>query len=73
MVCHVDGEGKFSGAVADVLGPEAAKEVEGKEVLSDGSKAVVDILRRLNRLIKVKRIKHRYPYDWKTDKPVIVT
>ncbi|XP_006463993.1 hypothetical protein AGABI2DRAFT_187407 [Agaricus bisporus var. bisporus H97] len=73
MICHVDGEGKFSHDVANVLGFEAAKDVEGKEVLGDGSKAIVNILKRLNRLVKIKRIKHRYPYDWKTDKPIIVT
>lgn len=73
MICHVDGEGKFSRSVIDVLGFEAAKEVQDKEVISDGSKSIVDILKRLNRLVKIKRIKHRYPYDWKTDKPIIVT
>ncbi|KAF9447135.1 isoleucyl-tRNA synthetase [Macrolepiota fuliginosa MF-IS2] len=73
IVCHVDGEGKFSSDVADVLGSEVAKQVEGKEVLEDGSKGVVDILKRLDRLVKIKRIKHRYPYDWKTNKPIIVT
>jgi isoleucyl-tRNA synthetase len=73
MVCHVDGEGKFSCGVTDVLGFDAAKVVQGKEVLIDGSKCVVDILKQLGRLVKIKRIKHRYPYDWKTDKPIIVT
>ncbi len=73
MVCHVDGEGKFSSGVADVLGSDIAKGVEGKEVLGDGSKAIVDVLKRLDRLVKLKRVKHRYPYDWKTDQPIIVT
>lgn len=73
MVCHVDEEGKFSNGVTDVLGLDTSMEVEGKEVLGDGSKAIVDVLKRLDRLVKLKRIKHRYPYDWKTDKPIIVT
>lgn len=73
MICHVDGEGKFSGGVTDILGSEVAREIEGKEVLGDGSRGVVKVLKRLDRLVKIKRIKHRYPYDWKTDKPIIVT
>lgn len=45
----------------------------GKEVLGDGGKAIVGLLKDLGVLKKVQRIKHRYPYDWKTDKPIIVT
>ncbi|KXN89152.1 Isoleucine--tRNA ligase [Leucoagaricus sp. SymC.cos] len=73
VICHVDEEGKFTGGVIDVLGHDPATAVQGKEVLGDGSKAIVDILRTMGRLVKIQRIKHRYPYDWKTDKPIIVT
>ncbi|KAF5350978.1 hypothetical protein D9756_008391 [Leucocoprinus leucothites] len=73
MVCHVDGEGRFTDGVVNVLGKDVATSVQGKEVLNDGSKAIVDVLRSLGRLVKIQRIKHRYPYDWKTDKPIIVT
>ena len=34
---------------------------------------MVGLLKDMNRLVKIERFKHRYPYDWKTDKPVIVT
>lgn len=73
MICHVDGAGNFGAAVADVLGDEWAQSVVGKPVLGDGSRAIVDILKSLDVLVKIQRFKHRYPYDWKTDKPVIVT
>ncbi|KAG6831067.1 hypothetical protein H0H92_012990 [Tricholoma furcatifolium] len=72
MVCHVDGEGKFNSEVADVVG-DLAHTLVGKEVLSDGSRAIVELLKKVDALVKVQRIKHRYPYDWKTDKPIIVT
>ena len=45
----------------------------GREVLDEGGKAMVSLLKELGVLRKIQRIKHRYPYDWKTDKPVIVT
>ncbi|KAG6885563.1 hypothetical protein C0993_012806 [Termitomyces sp. T159_Od127] len=72
MICHVDGEGKFTKEVADVVGESAATLI-GKEVLSDGSRSIVELLKQVGALVKVQRIKHRYPYDWKTDKPIIVT
>jgi isoleucyl-tRNA synthetase len=75
MICHVDGAGKFTSTIADVMGTEAAKELIGKEVLKAGGKAMIELLRAMgnNVLMGVEKIKHRYPYDWKTDEPVIVT
>ena len=72
MLCHVDSEGRFTAEVADIVG-DASAGLIGKEVLSNGSKAVVDLLRNVGALLKVQRVKHRYPYDWKTNKPIIVT
>ncbi|KAG6887858.1 hypothetical protein C0992_010462 [Termitomyces sp. T32_za158] len=72
MVCHVDNEGKFTKEVADVVG-ESAATLTGKEVLNDGSRSIVELLKQVGALLKIQRIKHRYPYDWKTDKPIIVT
>lgn len=72
MVCHVDGEGKFNAEVTNIVG-DAAASLIGQDVLSDGSRAVVDLLRNAGSLVKVQRIKHRYPYDWKTNEPIIVT
>ncbi|KAJ8083181.1 isoleucine-tRNA ligase [Marasmius tenuissimus] len=71
--CHVDGAGAFSPEVAKVVGEEASKTLIGQPVLEGGSKAVVDLLKQMGALVKVQRFKHRYPYDWKTDKPIIVT
>lgn len=74
MLCHVDGEGKFSQCVTDVVPPELGGDaLVGLEVLKGGSKAIVKILEGCGALLAVERIKHKYPYDWKTNEPVIVT
>jgi len=72
IVCHVDG-GLFASEVAHVVGKDAAKVLVGQPVLDGGSRSVVGLLKDMNRLVKIERFKHRYPYDWKTDKPIIVT
>ena len=73
IICHVDGEGNFSNKVQDVVGEELAKELVGKAVLDEGSRHIVQLLGQVGALLKIKRIKHKYPYDWRTKKPVIVT
>ncbi|KAL0958174.1 hypothetical protein HGRIS_000337 [Hohenbuehelia grisea] len=73
LVCHVDAQGRFTADVANVVGESAASTIVGKEVLNEGSRAVVKILKGVGSLLKVERYKHRYPYDWKTDQPIIVT
>ena len=47
------------------------------EVLYKGGRDMVRLLRELKggvegRLVKEEKVKHRYPYDWKTGKPIIV-
>ena len=73
IVCHVNDKGQFSTEVADVVGPEHASRLVGKSVLGDGNKEMVLLLKELGKVLKVERIKHRYPYDWKTNEPIIVT
>ena len=73
IVCHVGDGGLFTSEVAHVVGKEIAKTLIGQPVLDGGSRSVVGFLKDMKRLIKIERFKHRYPYDWKTDKPVIVT
>ncbi|KAF8639113.1 hypothetical protein AX17_001728 [Amanita inopinata Kibby_2008] len=73
LICHVDSEGKFSEDVTTVVGDDVSGLLRGKPVLGSGGKAIVDALKEMRCLVKVQRIKHRYPYDWKTDQPIIVT
>lgn len=73
IVCHVGEGGLFTNEVAHVVGKEAGQTLVGQPVLDNGSRAIVGLLKNMNRLLKIERFKHRYPYDWKTDKPIIVT
>ncbi|KAI0264675.1 tRNA synthetases class I-domain-containing protein [Gloeopeniophorella convolvens] len=73
IVCHVGEGGLFTNEVANVVGKEAAKTLVGQLVLDEGSRSIVGFLKDMGRLLKIERFKHRYPYDWKTDKPIIVT
>lgn len=73
LICHVDHRGRFSNDICDVLGEKVGKEVKGKEVLNIGGKRITEILEDIKKLVKAEKIQHRYPYDWKTGKPVIIT
>jgi isoleucyl-tRNA synthetase len=73
IICHVGEGGLFTNEVTGVVGREAGKTLVGQPVLDSGSKSIVGLLKDMGCLLKVERFKHRYPYDWKTDKPVIVT
>ncbi|KAJ4468812.1 tRNA synthetases class I-domain-containing protein [Lentinula aciculospora] len=72
LICHVR-EGMFSKEVSDVVGSAAAQTLVEQPVLEEGSRTIVELLKRAGRLLAVKRYTHKYPYDWKTDKPIIVT
>jgi len=41
-------------------------------VLTAGNAAVLDALSASGRLLHVHDYAHKYPYDWRTKKPVIV-
>ncbi|KAI0938609.1 hypothetical protein AcW1_001709 [Taiwanofungus camphoratus] len=72
LLCHVDGLGQFTEDVVDIVGKKAAVTLVGKYVLGDGGKAIVALLSEAGALRLMEKYRHRYPYDWKTDKPVIV-
>ncbi|KAJ1971497.1 isoleucine-tRNA ligase [Dimargaris xerosporica] len=50
---------------------EAGSELEGKNVLTEGNQAIVDMLRRNDALLQEAPYVHSYPYDWRTKQPVI--
>jgi isoleucyl-tRNA synthetase len=72
IVCHVGGAGEFTSAVVDTVG-DAGKILINESVLDDGSRKVVELLKEVGALVKIQRIKHRYPYDWRTNQPIIMT
>lgn len=73
ILCHVDETGAFSPEIANVVGEEVAASLVGKDVLVKGSEAMLQLLNKQRRFFKAEKMRHRYPYDWKTKEPVIVT
>ncbi|VBB71483.1 Putative isoleucyl-tRNA synthetase [Podospora comata] len=68
-VSHVDNEGRFT----DKAYPRNPDLLGGIPVLEGGSDAVLDLLGNENGyILKVKYYKHKYPYDWRTKKPIII-
>jgi isoleucyl-tRNA synthetase len=51
---------------------EAGAEFEGKNILKDGNGAVIEALLGKGALLKEENYKHKYPYDWRTKKPVVL-
>jgi isoleucyl-tRNA synthetase len=51
---------------------EAGEQFEGLNVLREGTTKVIKVLEELGALLRVEDYKHKYPYDWRTNKPVIV-
>lgn len=75
LLCLVGPEGTFSAESirnAGWLPENFGARLTGKQVLTEGSAEVIEILKESGRLVKVEKIRHRYPYDWKTNTPVIV-
>ncbi|KAF8931689.1 hypothetical protein BGZ58_007468 [Dissophora ornata] len=62
--CPVNNVGKFTA--------EAGQELEGLQVQTDGTAKVFDILKGKGSLIQEQAYVHKYPYDWRTKKPVIL-
>lgn len=64
ILCPVDAAGCFTA--------EAGPELEGLCVLEEGNNAVIDQLKYSGNLLAIHTHHHRYPYDWRTKKPVIL-
>lgn len=71
LLCHVDGEGKLTDDIAEVVGSSAAQELVGRDIMKAGSRSMVKLLEAAGALVKVQRVRHRYPYDWRTGEPII--
>lgn len=64
MISLVDDRGIFN--------EDAGADLAGLSVLKEGNARVVEILTANGTLIKEEAYNHKYPYDWRTKKPVIV-
>jgi isoleucyl-tRNA synthetase len=64
-LCPVDDTGHFTS--------EAGERFVGKFVLKEGNAAVIEALKQVpGALLFQNNYTHKYPYDWRTKKPVIV-
>ncbi|CAG8494859.1 11034_t:CDS:10 [Ambispora leptoticha] len=63
--CPVDDFGRFTSEVGE-------SSFEGKAVLTEGTTAVIEYLNANNILLKEQKYTHKYPYDWRTKKPIIL-
>ncbi|GJJ15087.1 hypothetical protein Clacol_009362 [Clathrus columnatus] len=78
LLCLVGPDGTFSEqAIAEAerlwLDSDIGERLVGKPVLKDGTAEVIEILRASQNLLHEHQFRHRYPYDWKTNTPIIVT
>jgi isoleucyl-tRNA synthetase len=64
ILCPVDGNGLFNA--------DAGEALKGLPVLEKGNGVVLAQLKEDGSLLHVENYKHRYPYDWRTKKPVII-
>ncbi|KAG2177337.1 hypothetical protein INT43_007994 [Umbelopsis isabellina] len=60
----VNGEGYFTA--------DAGKQFQGLFAFEEGNSAVIDYLKEVKGLVKEEPYKHKYPYDWRTKKPVML-
>jgi len=62
----VDGDGCF---VEDAY-PDEPRRLQGLQVQGEGNSAVLALLG--NKVLRVHKYRHKYPYDWRTKQPIIV-
>ena len=64
LTCVVDADGRYTS--------DLPPDLEGREVLGEGNETVIQRLKSSDRLLHEHNHTHRYPYDWRTKKPVII-
>ncbi len=64
VLSPVDDLGRFTA--------EAGADFVGQSVLAEGNLAVIEALKQAGALLKEEDYQHKYPYDWRTKKPVIL-
>ncbi|GAA5822946.1 hypothetical protein JCM5353_007907 [Sporobolomyces roseus] len=70
--CAVDGEGRLNETMSEFgLESEVVERLKGKDVLGNGSGEVIRLLQERGTLLKEVEVTHKFPYDWRTKKPVI--
>lgn len=63
LTCHVGLDGKYLST--------SPKDLVGLNVLQEGTEISLKILKSQNKILWTQKYLHKYPYDWRTNKPVI--
>ncbi|BGP06220.1 isoleucine-tRNA ligase [Rhodotorula toruloides] len=71
-LCAVDADGRLDRTLEDMdIEKDVVARLVGKDVLKEGTEEVIRLLEERGRLIKEVEVQHKFPYDWRTKKPVI--
>ncbi|KAJ8366529.1 hypothetical protein AAFF_G00350830, partial [Aldrovandia affinis] len=62
--CMVDEEGRFT----ELAGPQ----LQTQSVMDEGTDTVICMLKQAGALVKEEDCIHSYPYDWRTQQPVVI-
>lgn len=64
VACTVDDHGKFT--------KDTGSSLEGKFTFTEGNDTVIEMLKGQSALVLQSDYTHKYPYDWRTKKPVML-
>ncbi|KAH8429070.1 isoleucine--tRNA ligase ISM1 [Aspergillus melleus] len=64
----VDDQGRFT----DQAMPSDPTKLTGKSVLDEGNTAALEYVQSEGHLIAKHRYEHKYPYDWRSKRPIII-
>lgn len=64
----LDDDGRFT----SLASPDLPELLSGKEVLTLGNKSVLDHMGARRSLLRGYKIRHKYPYDWRSKEPVVL-
>ncbi|KAK6072239.1 isoleucyl-trna synthetase [Seiridium cupressi] len=67
VTAPIDDEGRFT---ADALPDDPTRLTSAPSINDGGSQAVIELFGK--DILHVEKYKHKYPYDWRTKKPVVV-
>ena len=72
VVCPVDDTGRYNSEIVNLArNPDHGRRLAGMSVLGEGTDEILAVLKETGVLVANQRYKHRYPYDLRTNNPMI--
>jgi isoleucyl-tRNA synthetase len=72
IASFVDADGQYSAALSSTILEPDVDHLIGASVLEDAPQKIMADLQSRGYLLGRTTIRHKYPYDWRTKKPVII-